>query len=299
MKPGVYTAVITPFCEDGSFDREGFRENLRFQVFSGVQGIVVLGTTGEAPTLEADEKKEILEIAVDEIKGKAHLIIGTGSYSTKKTIADTLFAKEIGADAALVVTPYYNKPTQEGLFRHFDEVSKVDFPLIVYNVQGRTGQNIQTETLARLAAIPQIIGVKEASGNLIQMMDVLEKILASRADFKIFSGDDNLTFPLICLGGHGIISVASNLIPQPIIEMVQAAFSGNMDRARKLHFELLPLFKAAFIETNPIPIKAMMKKCGMPSGPCRLPLCDLAPHNEHIVLNTLNQVHPWLNAIPR
>lgn len=297
MKSGVYTAVITPFHEDGSLDCEGLKENLHFQIASGVDGIVVLGTTGEAPTLEPAEKKQILQIAVEEVKGKAMLIVGTGSYSTKKTLEDTRAAKDLGADAALVVTPYYNKPTQEGLFQHFQEVAKADFPIIVYNVQGRTGQNLQTETLVRLVENPQIIAVKEASGNVNQMMEVIEKVLTVNPDFKIFSGDDNLTFPLICLGGHGIISVVSNLIPQPIIEMVSLALADEIIPARKIHFALLELFKVAFIETNPIPIKAMMKQIGMPSGPCRLPLCNLTAQSEQKIQDLLTQMQHFIPVV--
>lgn len=290
MKPGVYTAIVTPFLENGELDVEGLRELLRFQLASGVEGIVVLGTTGEAPTLESEEKQQILRITAEEIKNKALFIVGTGSYSTKQTIKDTLEAKELGADAALVVTPYYNKPTQEGLFQHFKEVAKVNLPIIVYNIQGRTGQNLQTDTLARMAEIPEIAAVKEASGNLSQMMDVISEITAIRSDFKIFSGDDNLTFPLICLGGHGVISVVSNLIPNQIVEMVKLALEEKVAEARRMHYSLLELFKGAFVETNPIPLKAMMKKCGLPSGPCRLPLCDLLPQNEQIIEQLLTHV---------
>lgn len=291
MKSGVYTAMITPFMDDGTIDYDGFRDNLRFQVTSGVAGIVVLGTTGESPTLEEQEKQEIIKIAVEEVKNKVMLIVGTGSYSTKKTIEDTKKAKDLGADAVLVVTPYYNKPTQEGLYQHFQSVASLEIPIIVYNIPGRAGQNLHTETLKRLAENPFIAGVKEASGNLNQIMDVLEQI--TRSDFKVFSGDDNLTYPLICLGGHGIISVVSNLIPKEINEMVHLALSGNYDRAKAMHFSLMPFFKTAFIETNPIPIKAMMNHVKMASGPCRLPLCGLSSENEVKIQSLLESVHAY------
>jgi 4-hydroxy-tetrahydrodipicolinate synthase len=294
MKPGVYTAVVTPFLEDGSLDIQGFRENLRFQIASGVAGIVILGSTGEAPTLEPHEKKHLLHIAVEEVKDKVPLIVGTGSYSTKKTLEDTLEAKELGADAAMVVTPYYNKPTPEGLFQHFQTVSKASLPIIIYNVQGRTAQNLSTEVLLRLAELPEIIAVKDASGNISQMMDVIDKVIAMRPDFKVFSGDDNLTLPLICLGGHGIISVISNLLPLPIVEMVRLALDGDITNARRLHYSLLDLFKGVFIESNPIPIKAMMRQAGLPSGKCRLPLCDLTPENEKKVHNLLINISPLI-----
>lgn len=281
MKPGTYTVVVTPFKSDFKLDEEGLRENIRFQMESGVEGVVVLGTTGEAPTLNTEEKRTIIQIAREVVPKQKLLIVGTGSYSTEKTIEETRCAIDLGADIALVVTPYYNKPTQEGLYRHFEALTKaVTFPILIYNIQGRTATNLQTETLKRLSDIPEIIGVKESSGNIVQMMDVIEEIGKKRSDFIIFSGDDNLTFPLLCLGGQGVLSVISNLIPKEVCHLVKAALSGDFLSARKLHFELLPLFKAVFLETNPIPIKAMMNCFGMKAGPCRLPLCELTKENK-------------------
>lgn len=277
---GLYTAIVTPFDSQGALDEQGLRRHLRFQIASGVEGIVALGITGEAPTLTHEEQKCVIQIGVEETKGQASLIVGTGSYSTNQTIENTLLAQQLGADAALIVTPYYNKPTQEGLYRHFKTIAEsVHLPICIYNTQGRTGQNIQTETLLRLASIPNIIAVKESSGSIAQINEVIQMLSPRYPDFSILSGDDVLTLPLMALGGHGIISVASNLIPKPVKQLVDACARNDFPLARSLHYQLAPLFKAAFIETNPIPIKAAMQMRGMPAGPCRLPLCDLAPEN--------------------
>lgn len=275
---GLYTAIITPFDSKGQLDQEGLRQNLRYQLEHAIDGIVVLGTTGEDPTLKPEEKQRVIEIAREEIQNKTTLIVGTGSYSTDLTIAATRKAQEIGADAALVVTPYYNKPTQEGLYRHFAAICEaVSLPICIYNIQGRTGQNLQTETVQRLMEFPSIIGVKEASGNILQINDVIECAKQNRPDFAILSGDDTLTLPLIALGGDGIFSVASNLLPGPLSQLVQSALAGDFNTARNWHYQLLPFFKALFIETNPIPIKMVMHLSGMAAGACRLPLCDLDP----------------------
>lgn len=291
MNPGVYTALITPFTPQFELNEEQLRANIRFQIENGVDGIVVLGTTGETPTLTDKEMKRIIQIAKEEVREKVKLIIGTGSYSTRQTIENTKQAIDLGADAALVVTPYYNKPTQEGLCLHFEALAKaVKFPILLYNIQGRTGVNIQTDTLKRIALIPEIIGVKDSSGNLPQVMDIVSEIVALRSDFLLFSGDDNFTYPLLTLGGCGVISVISNLIPQKMCQLVHLALSGNYSEAQKLHYELLPLFKSVFLETNPIPIKAMMNFCGKEAGPCRLPLSPLSEENK-IKLGELLSTH--------
>ncbi len=293
---GLYTALVTPFDSIGKLDKEGLRRNLRYQLQHQVDGVVVLGTTGEDPTLNPQERQAVIEIAVEEIKGKATLIVGTGSYSTELTIVATKKAQQMGADAALIVTPYYNKPTQEGLYRHFAAICEtVSLPICIYNIQGRTGQNLQTDTLQRLMPFSSIIGVKEASGNMMQISDVIESAQHNRTQLSILSGDDALTLPLMALGGHGVISVASNLIPGPIHDLVKAASSEDFVKARVLHYQLLPFFKAAFIETNPIPIKAAMQLYGMAAGPCRLPLCDLAPTSFNQLKTILNSLPPsWL-----
>jgi 4-hydroxy-tetrahydrodipicolinate synthase len=291
MIKGVYTACITPFTEEYEIDEEGFRENLQFQIASGVDGLVILGTTAESPTLSEEEQEIVLKIALEEAKGRLPVWVGTGSYSTKEAIKKTIKAKVMGADGALVVTPYYNKPTQEGLFRHFEAIAhSTKFPIIVYNIQGRTGQNLSTDTLKRLSYLPEIVGVKEASGNINQMIEVIETIAPARPEFSVMSGDDALTLPLMSLGGAGVISVASNLIPKEIREMVLFALKGDFHEARKLHYELMPIFRDAFIETNPTPIKFMMGKMGMKAGPVRLPLSPLLPENEQKIVKNL-----WLS----
>lgn len=277
---GVHTAIVTPMNASGELDENGLRANIRFQIKNEVDGIVALGTTGEAPTLSDQEKSRIMKICAEEINGKALYMVGTGSYATQQTIENTLKAEQHGADMALIVSPYYNKPTQEGIYRHFKAIADaVNTPIVVYNIAGRTGLNIQTDTLKRLADLPRIVGVKEASGNIIQMCDVIETLSRNRPDFSVMSGDDSLTLALMAMGGHGVISVLSNLVPASIKALVRHMEEGKYDQARTIHYELAPLFRAAFIETNPIPIKAAMDFCGMAAGGCRLPLCGLSEEN--------------------
>lgn len=293
---GLFTALVTPFNSEGKLDEEGLRHNLHYQLKNNVQGIVILGTTGEAPTLSPQERQAIIKIALEEINGKAILMVGTGSYSTEQTILSTLQAQEMGADAALIVTPYYNKPTQEGFYLHFKAICEAtSIPICLYNIQSRTGQNLQTNTLERLTHFPNIIGVKDSSCNMMQISEIIGTIGKINPHFKILSGDDALTLPIMALGGHGVISVASNLVPGPMQNLVQAALSRDFSLACNWHYQLLPFFNAAFIETNPIPIKAAMKFCGMASGPCRLPLCDLSADNFEKLKKILNTLPPfWL-----
>jgi 4-hydroxy-tetrahydrodipicolinate synthase len=287
---GTYTALVTPFTGE-EIDFTGLRKNISFQIENKVDGLLVLGTTGEAPTITAEEQDEIIRTAIDEIHGRAPLMVGTGVYSTAKTIENTRKAKEAGADIALIVTPYYNKPTDEGIYRHFKAVSdNVDFPVMVYNIQGRTSKNIETGTLKRIAELRNIIGVKEASGNINQMEDVIQNIAQCKNNFTVMSGDDSLTLPLIALGGKGVISVVSNLLPEKVVQMVNAALNGDFYKARKLHYELLPVFKGAFIETNPIPIKAAMNLAGMPAGSYRLPICEMTQANKIKLENILREM---------
>lgn len=277
---GAFTALVTPMNNDGSVDYEGFKRLVRFQLESGISGIVPLGTTGETPTLDESEEEILIDIAIAEAKGKVPVIVGAGSNNTKDAVRYVQRAKDKGADYALVVTPYYNKPTDEGIYRHFAACSEVGLPIIVYNIAGRTGKNICTALLARIAELPNIAGVKEASGDIGQMMDVLATIAAKKPNFTVLSGDDALCLPLAALGGDGVISVVSNIEPARITELALAAISGDLEKARKLHYKLLPAFKAAFIETNPVPIKAAMNMKGLPAGSLRLPLCPLQKENE-------------------
>ena len=281
---GVTTAMITPFHSGGSVDYEGLRKNTRHQLDNGIRGLLPLGTTGETPTLTEEEKEKIVRIVVEEADGRVPVMVGVGTNSTEKTIKNAEQAQVWGADALLVVTPYYNKPTQEGIIAHFHTVcDAVDLPVVVYNIQGRTGTNIETNTLKAVAEKENIIAVKEASGNIHQMMDVLEKI----PEIAVYSGDDGMTFPLICLGGQGVISVVSNLLPRLVVEMVSEGLAGNMNRARQLHFKLLPIFKAAFIETNPCPVKYAMSKLGLAGGPVRLPLVEIKESSKKVIDSVL------------
>lgn len=277
---GTHTAIVTPFKNE-QVDYAGLEKNILFQIEQGIDGILVLGTTGETPTLEEEEKTKIIQLAVKVANHKVPIMVGTGSYSTHHTIENTKKAKDLGADSVLVVTPYYNKPTNEGLFRHFKAVcDAVDIPVVVYNIQGRSAKNIETPVMKRISEIPNILGVKEASGSLEQMMDVIHTIASQKRGFSVMSGDDAFTLALISLGGKGVISVLSNLFPAKITAMVNAALAGDFTKARSLHYELLPIFKGAFIETNPIPIKEAMNMCGMAAGGCRLPMCEMMPDNR-------------------
>lgn len=289
---GAYTVLVTPFDANGRLDEEGLKNNIRFQLSNEIDGLVILGTTGECPTLTYTEKTRIMEIARNETDGKCHLMVGTGTYSTQQAIENTLAAEKIGADSVLVVTPYYNRPTQEGLFQHFLALSKAThLPIIIYNIQIRTGQNLQTDTLKRLAMIENIVGVKEASGSITQMMEVIENINPIRPDFSVMSGDDALTLPLVAMGGHGIYSVLSNLLPKQIKDLCHLALEGKIEDARHLHYELLPLIKGMFIETNPIPIKTAMNIAGLSAGPCRLPLWEMSKDNLEKLKNLIHSIY--------
>ena len=279
---GAFTAMITPMKGDGSVDYEGFRKHIKNQLEGGINGLVPLCTTSETPTLDEDEEEKMIEIIRNEVRSwekakgvKVPVIIGAGSNNTRDAVRYTERAKKAGADAALVVTPYYNKPSKEGLFRHFEAVSKVGIPIIVYNIQGRTGTNIPTDVLARIAELPNIAGVKEASGNINQMMEVIAQIKSKHPDFVVLSGDDGLTLPLMAAGGDGVISVVSNLTPSLITQMVDYSLKGDFDSARKVHYRLLPFFKAAFVDGNPTSIKYAMNFKGLPAGAVRLPLVEV------------------------
>jgi 4-hydroxy-tetrahydrodipicolinate synthase len=276
MFQGAFTALVTPFKEDGSLDEASLRELVDFQIAHGIDGLVPVGTTGESPTLDPEEAEAVIRIVVEQSKGRVPVIAGTGSNCTDKAIHLTAKAKQIGATASLQVAPYYNKPTGEGFYRHFTAIADaVDLPMIVYNIPGRTGKNIENPVMLRLAQHRRIVAVKEASGSISQMMEL---IADKPKDFDVLSGDDNLTFPLMSLGGTGVISVASNIVPDRMRDLTHAALGGDWKRARALHYELLPLFKIIFVETNPIPIKAALAMKGMMAESYRLPMC--APADE-------------------
>jgi len=271
-------------------DYDGLRKNTRYQLEHGVQGLLILGTTGESPTLDEQEKERVARTVIEtahEFNSRVKVMVGVGTNSTRKTIQGVHQAQDWGADALLIVAPYYNKPTQEGILAHFQAIcNETDLPIIVYNIKSRTGVNIDTPTLARIAEMPNVIGVKEASGDIQQMMDVLAQI----PELAVYSGDDNLTFPLICLGGQGVISVASNLLPDEMVSMVMEALEGHLANARALHYRLLPLFKALFIETNPAPIKYAMQRRGFAAGPLRLPLVEMRTASQKILDSVLEKI---------
>ncbi|MBW2989335.1 4-hydroxy-tetrahydrodipicolinate synthase [Candidatus Woesearchaeota archaeon] len=279
MFKGVFTAIITPFKEDGSLDEDCLRRLIDFNIENGVSGIVPCGTTGESPTLSHEEHDRVIELTVQHVNKRVPVIAGTGSNSTAEAIRLTKHAEEAGADACLVVNPYYNKPTQEGLYRHFRAVAQaVKIPIVVYNIKGRTAVNVETATLMRLAKdCPNITAVKEASGDLEQIKDVI----GQRPDgFSVLSGDDNIALELIKMGGDGVISVASNLVPDRMSKMIKAALEGNLEEAERLNDGLKSLFSIEFIETNPIPIKAALAMKGMCREAYRLPMCELMPENR-------------------
>ena len=277
MFRGSIVAIVTPF-KNGQVDIPKFKELIEFQIKNGIQGIVPCGTTGESPTLTHEEHNLVVETCVATVKKRVPVIAGTGSNATAEAVALTKHAEKAGADGALVVTPYYNKPTQKGLYLHFKAVAdSVKIPIILYNIEGRTARNIETDTVARLARdCKNIIGVKEASGNLQQIKDVRR---ACGNKFLIFSGDDALTLPVMEIGGVGVISVVANIIPKDVAALVTAFNAGNKAKASEINDKMIPLIKAMFIETNPIPVKKAMELLGLCSSQLRLPLCDMDDAN--------------------
>jgi 4-hydroxy-tetrahydrodipicolinate synthase len=290
---GVYTALVTPLDEQGQIDFDALGELLERQITAGVSGVVPMGTTGESPTMSNEEHDEVIRYTVEKVAGRIQVWAGTGSNNTAQAIRTTTEAARSGVDGALIVTPYYNKPSQAGLLRYFTDIcSATDLPIIVYNIVGRTAVNVETPTLEEIARLPNVAAVKEASGNLGQMSDVIERIAMHRErPFYVLSGDDALTVPLMSIGGHGVISVTSNLVPERMVAMVNAALAGDFIEARAIHYALLPLFRAAFIESNPAPIKAAMNLCGIPAGSVRSPLAPLSAHSQQQLEKTLQDMN--------
>lgn len=278
MYHGAMVAIVTPF-RNGELDEPAFRELIEFQIANGTRAIVPCGTTGESATLSIAEHERLIEITVEQTGGRVPVIAGTGSNNTREAINLTRHAKKSGADAVLMISPYYNKPTQEGLYLHFEAVAKaVDIPIIVYNIPGRTAVNIEPATLARLSRIDNIVGVKEASGSMKQITDI---IALCGDDFTVLSGEDFLTFPLMCVGGKGVISVVSNVDPRGMADLCDLYLDGKIDEARKLYYKLLPLCHGLFIETNPAPIKAALAMTGhIRSEEVRLPLAPMTEANR-------------------
>jgi len=277
MFQGCLVAIITPF-RDGQVDEDSLRRLINDQIAGGSSGIVPCGTTGESPTLTHEEHKRVVEITVEEVAGRVPVVAGAGSNNTAEAVDLTLHAKRVGADAALHITPYYNKPTQEGVYRHFKAlVDECAFPLVPYNIAGRTGINIEPATMARLAELPEIVAVKEASGNLGQMAEVIN---LCGDKLTVLSGDDNLVLPLLAVGGQGVISVVANIWAQPMAQMMDKWFAGDVAGARELFHQVLPVAKAMFLETNPIPVKTACRLMDIiPALEFRLPMCELAPAN--------------------
>jgi len=288
MIEGVLPALITPFTKDNKVDKEGLQQNIGFLIENGVSGIVPCGTTGESATLSIQEHEKVIEIAVD--CSKVPVVAGTGSNNTTEALELTGFAKDAGAEAALLITPYYNKPNDRGMLAHFRKVAnEVDIPLILYNVPSRTGINLKPEVVAELAKESNIVGIKEASGNLEQITRIME--LTQDEDFAVLSGDDALTLPIMAIGGRGVISVVANVAPKLVVSMVDAFRNKDLEKARELHIALAPLIRAVFLETNPIPIKKAVELIGLPAGHLRLPLAAISEENEKKLRAALNDLH--------
>ncbi len=304
MFEGVFTALVTPFTPDGKrIDEKALRRLVDFQIQKKVDGLVPTGTTGESPTLSHEETLEVIRIVVGQARGRVPVIAGTGSNCTDKAIELTQEAKKLGAAASLQVAPYYNRPTPEGFLRHFLAIADaVNLPMVIYNIPGRTGQNIPNATMLRLAEHRNIVGVKEASGSIPQMMELIAAVRQDKklkGRFTVLSGDDNLVLPLMSLGGSGVVSVASNLVPDRMTGFIQAALAGDFARARRLHYELLPLFKGIFLETNPIPIKAALAMKGMIQESYRLPMCPMTEGNRKALAAILTELRILKPPAPR
>jgi 4-hydroxy-tetrahydrodipicolinate synthase len=285
MFTGCGTAMVTPFTSDGGLDESTLRSLVRRQIEGGINFLVPCGTTGESPTLTRDEHLRVVSITVEEARGKVPVVAGAGGYNTKEVIELARDIEAIGADGILSVTPYYNKPTQEGLYQHYKAIaSATTLPIIVYSVQGRTGINVEPATLKRLAEIENIVGVKEASGNIAQMASVMHNVPES---FAVLSGDDSITLGLLGLGGRGLISVASNIIPRQMTDLTQAGMRGDFMLARQLQRKYLPLMEVNFIESNPGPVKAGMAMMGLLQPVWRLPLVAPLPANESRIRQVL------------
>lgn len=282
---GCYVAIVTPFDDNGAVNEKALRSNIDFLIGKGVTGIVPCGTTGESATLSWEEHNHVVDIALEQAKGRIQVIAGAGSNNTSESLNAAAHAREKGANAILCITPYYNKPTQEGLYRHFKTIAtQVDIPIVVYNVPGRTGVNLLPETVERLCECANIVAVKEASGNVLQISEIHRRC-GDR--LTILSGDDPLTLPILACGGSGVISVVANFAPEKLIAMIKAFFANDAKKALSLHEELMPLSQAMFIETNPIPVKTAMNLLGMNAGPLRLPLVSMEGSNKQRLIDVL------------
>ncbi|MCP5040786.1 MAG: 4-hydroxy-tetrahydrodipicolinate synthase [bacterium] len=287
MFEGVYTALITPF-KDGKVDEAALGGLVDQQIAAGITGLVPCGSTGESATLSHDEHNEVIDIVIAAANGRVPVIAGTGSNNTREAVALTQHAKEAGADGALLLSPYYNKPTQQGLVEHFEAIAdETELPLVLYNIPGRTSSNVEPETIARLAEHEFIVGVKEACGNLDQ---IAQLIALCPDDFAVVSGDDSLLLPILAIGGKGGIAVTSNIAPERMLALYNATQAGDFARAREIHYQLLPVFNALFCETNPIPVKAALALMGLVQDDIRLPLTQITQNNRDHLAAVLKEV---------
>ena len=284
MFQGAMTAIVTPFKE-GKVDEDALQKLIENQLKNGIKGIIPCGTTGESATLAFEEHKRVVEITVSTVNKGVPVIAGAGSNNTEESLELVKFAKSIGADGALLITPYYNRPTQRGLFLHYEKIAKrVDIPIIIYNVPSRTGTNILPKTVYELSKIPNIVGIKEATGDMKQASEIIRLCGDS---FKMLSGDDYTILPFLSVGGHGAISVVANILPGLVSRLVEEFINGNTKAAKELHYKLFPVIKACFLETNPIPVKTALSMMGMVSKEFRLPLCPMTDENASALKLTL------------
>ncbi|MCK4267634.1 MAG: 4-hydroxy-tetrahydrodipicolinate synthase [Actinomycetia bacterium] len=288
---GCHVPLITPFKDDLALDEPGLRQLVNhFIEVEKVDGLVPCGTTGESPTLTNEEHDRVIEIVVDETAKRVPVIAGTGSNSTQEAIVRTKHAESVGADASLQVAPYYNKPMQAGIMAHYEAIAKAtNLPIIIYNIPSRTGRNIEPKTIIELAKIDNIVGLKDAAGDLNQTMAIIRALTANGKPFYVLSGEDPMTFAMMCLGGHGTISAVANVVGREFTEMCHLARAREVEKARRIHYRLLPLINALFIETNPVPVKEAIGMMGLPAGPPRLPLVPLRPENRAFLAEVLKE----------
>ncbi len=288
MIKGSLVAIVSPMRDDGSLDYDAYRRLIEWHIAEGSNGIVAVGTTGESPTVDHEEHCELVRVAVETVRGRVPVIAGTGGNSTSEAIELTAYAKGVGADASLQVVPYYNKPTQEGLYQHFRKVAEsIDLPIILYNVPGRTVADLATETTLRLAQVPGIVGIKDATGDLARGADLLKR---SPKPFAVYSGNDDTALALMLLGGHGVISVTANVAPRLMAELCKAALAGDLSGARALNNRLMPLHLKLFVEPNPVPVKWAMARLGRIGEGIRLPLVPLAEASRPVVEAALREI---------
>ena len=291
MIKGSLVAIVSPMHDDGSLDFDGYRRLIDWHVAEGTSAIVAVGTTGESPTVTPSEHGELIRVAVEAAGGRVPVIAGTGGNSTAEAIELTRHAKQVGADATLQVVPYYNKPTQEGLYQHFRKIAEtVDLPVILYNVPSRTVADLATETTLRLSQVPGVVGLKDATGDLARAAELLKHL---PPNFALYSGNDDSALALLLLGGHGVISVTANVAPRQMSELCAAALAGDLKRARKINSQLLPAHFKLFVEPNPVPVKWALARAGRIEGGLRLPLVPLSKQNEAVVHSALQEAGCW------